>query len=64
MHIEPAKRETVADDVDVIDLSSPDLWADGRFHGMILKGLEKDGFGPNVIVLVSQALNDIHEDTG
>ena len=58
-------KETAPDPMDepmdVIDLSSPELWSSRQFHGMILQGLQKDGFGADVIALVAKALDHMAE---
>ena len=39
-----------------LDMSSPDIWGNPRFHQLIIEGLEHDGYGPDAVRPVKMAL--------
>ena len=51
-----ARTEAPADSREALDLSSPDLWSNPRFHGLIVRGLERDGVDGALTGLVADVL--------
>jgi len=48
----------LAQSTEVLDLSSPRLWSDPRFHDLLTRGLVNDGFPEMIAALLGRWLND------